>query len=87
MPKHTHLQSMEEQIDSKGHASAPFHHGKGLTQTNDSIDNHVVQLRAYKIHEEKGGSDLDNWLEAEQILRNPTNSLATADRTGSGGAA
>lgn len=28
-----------------------------------------LQRRAYKIHEEKGGSDLDNWLEAEQILK------------------
>ena len=28
-----------------------------------------IQLRAYQIHEEKGGSDLDNWLEAEQVLR------------------
>ena len=28
-----------------------------------------VQRRAYQIHEEKGGSDLDNWLEAERILK------------------
>lgn len=98
MPKHTHLQSMEEQIDNKGHASAPFHYGKSLAQANDSmdtgdikkkvsIDHHLIQVRAHKIHEEKGGSDLDNWLEAEQIIRNPTNLLATADRTGSGGVA
>jgi len=28
-----------------------------------------VQKRAYQIHEEKGGSDLDNWLEAERVLK------------------
>jgi len=46
-----------------------------------------IQFRAYQIHEEKGGSELDNWFEAEQILMNPTNLLATSDRTGSGGVA
>jgi len=47
-----------------------------------------IQLRAYQIHQEKGGSALDNWLEAELILTNKaqdTNSLATANRRGSGG--
>ena len=29
----------------------------------------VIQLRAYQIHQEKGGSDMDNWLEAERILK------------------
>ena len=28
-----------------------------------------IQRRAYQIHEEKGGSDLENWLEAEKVLR------------------
>lgn len=58
-----------------------------MTNHKVAIDNHLIQLKAYKIHEEKGGSAEDNWLDAEQILRNPTNLLATADRTGSGGVA
>jgi len=28
-----------------------------------------IQRRAYEIHEQKGGSDLENWLEAEQSLK------------------
>ena len=32
--------------------------------------NSSIQLRAYQIYQEKGGSDLDNWLEAEQSLKN-----------------
>jgi len=28
-----------------------------------------IQRRAYQIHEEKGGSDLENWLEAERVLK------------------
>ncbi len=28
-----------------------------------------VQRLAYHIHEEKGGSDLENWLEAERVLK------------------
>ena len=32
--------------------------------------NDSIQLRAYQIHQEKGGSDLDNWLEAERSISN-----------------
>ncbi len=28
-----------------------------------------VQKKAYQLHEEKGGSEFDNWLEAERILK------------------
>jgi hypothetical protein len=28
-----------------------------------------IQLRAYQIHLQKGGSDLENWLEAERLLK------------------
>jgi hypothetical protein len=28
-----------------------------------------IQRRAYQIHEAKGGSDLENWLEAERVIR------------------
>lgn len=32
-------------------------------------DPEAVQLRAYQIHLERGGSDLDNWFEAERQLK------------------
>ena len=34
------------------------------------VDDRAIQLRSYQIHQEKGGTALDNWLEAERILRN-----------------
>ena len=75
MSKH-HLENLAEQIANKGHAEAPFHYRKPkstVTKTqinNEGIDNNSIQLRAYQIHQEKGGGSLDNWLEAEQDLRN-----------------
>jgi Protein of unknown function (DUF2934) len=56
MAKHHH-QSNAEQIDNKEHGAETFHHEK-------------VQVRAYHIYQEKGGSHLDNWLEAERTIRN-----------------
>ena len=38
-------------------------------QTDAAADDNSIQLRAYQIHQEKGGSDLDNWLEAERSLK------------------
>lgn len=76
-----HLQSAAEQITKKGHGSAPFHYGKTSNQVNEASKSEDVstkadekddsiKLRAYQIHEEKGGSDVDNWLEAERSLKN-----------------
>ena len=94
MSKHTHHQSKSEQIDKKAHGTPSFHYDpyqeSGILKSEDiqtKVDEQdsSIKLRAYQIHLEKGGSDLDNWLEAEQFLRNPTNSLATSNREGSGG--
>jgi hypothetical protein len=85
MPKHTHLKSMEEQITNTGHGCAPFHYHQGPHQESQSgefgdiitkkpIVDSVIQLCAYQIHEEKGGTDFDNWLEAEQLLGDANNS-------------
>ena len=76
-----HLQSVAEQITEKGHGEAPFHNEKTYNQANRSIesgngqmkgagDGSSVQTLAYQIYQEKGGSELDNWLEAERILGN-----------------
>ena len=80
MPKHHH-QSREEQLYNKEHGAAPFHHEKTPhprspfvapenIPTKAAVDDRSIQLQAYLIYQEKGGSDLDNWLEAERILRN-----------------
>ena len=57
MSKH-HIENLAEQIANKGHGSA------------EADKNSSIQLRAYQIHLDKGGSDLDNWLEAERSLKN-----------------
>ena len=75
------LKNLAEQIANKGHGSAPFHNGKKsnhaskLMESRDNqwkvaMDDSSIQLTAYQIYQEKGGSALDNWLEAEQILSN-----------------
>ena len=76
-----HLQSVAEQITDKGHGSSPFHYRKNSNQASEASESEdiatkvaekddSIKLRAYQIHEEKGGSDLDNWLEAERSLKN-----------------
>lgn len=67
MSKHTHHQSRSEQINDKIHDATLLQQKKAVP-----IDN-SVQLEAYLIHQEKGGSALDNWLEAERILKNGDN--------------
>src|SRR5580698_5096758 len=80
MSKH-HLENLAEQLANKGHASAPFHNAKKSNLASEAVkseDNQTkaeeecnsVRLRAYQIHLEKGGSDLDNWLEAERSVKN-----------------
>jgi hypothetical protein len=87
MSKH-HLKSMAEQIDNTGHASAPFHYGNEPYQASAAMSEDVqakvednessIKLRAYQIHLEKGGSDLDNWLEAERSLSKKNGSEAVS---------
>ena len=66
MSKHTH-QSRTEQINNKTHDTTL------LQQKKTVLNDNSVQLEAYLIHQEKGGSALDNWLEAELILKNGGN--------------
>jgi hypothetical protein len=85
MSKH-HIENLAEQIANKGHASAPFHNVKKSNQANEAAksenistmeadENSSIQLRAYQIHLDKGGSDLDNWLEAEQDIKKDVSRL------------
>jgi hypothetical protein len=78
MSKHTHHQSKAEQIDNKAQGTQPFHYdpykpsevvkSEEDIQTKAAEEDSSIKLRAYQIHLEKGGSDLDNWLEAERSL-------------------
>jgi len=86
MSKH-HLQNLAEQIANKGHGSAPFHHEKTPYQISEEVksedivakvaeEDSSIKLRAYQIHLEKGGSDFDNWLEAERCLKNDDKAIS-----------
>jgi hypothetical protein len=79
MSKH-HIENLAEQITNKVHGSTPSHQQKkhsqpseaensGNIQVNGAEDDSSIKLRAYQIHLEKGGSVLDNWLEAEQSIK------------------
>jgi hypothetical protein len=57
MSKHIHHHQAFGVIKSEG------------ARSNGAVDENSIQLRAYQIYQEKGGSDLDNWLEAEQGLK------------------
>ena len=83
MSKHNH-QGLAEQIQNKGHGSAPFHDNPyQVSESFESkdthkkivVDDHSIQLKAYHIHREKGGSALENWLEAERNLKNAVSRL------------
>jgi hypothetical protein len=69
MAKHHH-QSKAEQIDNKAHNAVTFHHERISYRANEVpiADDSSIQIRAYQIHQEKGGSAMDNWLEAERAI-------------------
>jgi len=46
------------------------HHIENLAEQIAQKGHASSQYTAYQIHQEKGGSALDNWLQAEQILKN-----------------
>ena len=78
MSKHTHHETNQEQRNNKEHGASPFHYDPYQSSSAVKIqdnstkadeDNSDIKLRAYQIHLEKGGSDLDNWLEAERSLK------------------
>ncbi len=74
-------ESREKQMNKKIHGMAPFRHENEPYQSSEPMRtenilkkeaaHHVsVQLLAYHIHQDRGGSALDNWLEAELRLKN-----------------
>jgi len=70
--KKQNLQNKAAQVINKAQNVEPFYTEK-MPYVADKLvklDDSSIQLRAYQIHQEKGGSAMDNWQEAEQALRN-----------------
>jgi hypothetical protein len=74
-------QSREKQTVTKMHGLEPFHRENEPYTRNEPMQTEKIlkkeaahhssiQSLAYRIHYEQGGTALDNWLEAERILRN-----------------
>lgn len=68
-------------MNKKIHGLEPFHQENAPYPKTESMQtenilkkeavlHHSIQLLAYQIYLKKGGTALDNWLEAEGILRN-----------------
>ena len=84
MSKHTHHETNQEQRNNKEHGVAPFHYdpyqSSVAVKSEDVsikskdvpakklVDDIAIRQLAYEIFQEKGGSDLDNWFEAEGAL-------------------
>lgn len=87
MSKGTH-QIKAEQAAKKANGTVPLHRANVSKSVRKSVkpenipakdaaaDDNAIQLRAYQIYQKKGGSDLDNWLEAEQTLKNADQDVA-----------
>jgi hypothetical protein len=69
-----------QQMNKKIHGMEPSHHeNEPYAKSEPMKTEHIlekevvhhndVQLLAYKIFQKKGGAALDNWLEAERILK------------------
>jgi len=80
MSKHTHHETNQEQRAKKEQGLSSFRFDPYLSSEatkSEDISRKVseydgdIKLRAYQIHLEKGGSDLDNWLEAERSVKIP----------------
>jgi len=72
MAKHHH-QSKAEQIDNKEHNAKPFHFEKTPPSANVApvgSDDASIAIHAYHLYKDKGGSAMENWLEAEKTIRN-----------------
>ena len=72
--KKQNFQSKAAQVINKAQNVEPFSTEKMPYVADKSVklDDSSIQLRAYQIHQEKGGSAMENWQEAEEALRNRT---------------
>jgi hypothetical protein len=54
--------------------SAPYQKSEPMRTENilkhEAVHHSSIQVLAYQIYREKGGTALSNWLEAEEILKN-----------------
>lgn len=78
---------MSKHNDHRTHAGFGFPENNVQHQTGGSLkaqnrqdkkvlDDGDIEMRAYYIHCDKGGSALDNWLEAERILKYPSEAVS-----------
>jgi len=80
MLKQLHHQNVEEIVDNTERYGASIYNGKSPYQEHKIMasgdvqmklcpEDSAIQLMAFQIHLAFGGSDLDNWLAAEEVLR------------------
>jgi len=72
---HKNHQNKIKQIMDKTKKKAPGDEEMPYQVSETTVDNNSIQLLAYHIYREKGGAALDNWLEAERILRSDIDSF------------
>ncbi len=76
MAKQSRIKSLSEQLHTNGHGSSPFHatpyQASESIHSNSALHHDLIQVRAYQLYEQRGGLALDNWLEAEQMVKNST---------------
>lgn len=56
---------------------------KGEAQNDFAPGYTVIQVRAYEIYQQRGGFHLDNWFEAERILKEELQRAADQNKTAS----
>ena len=72
---HKNRRNKIKPILNKRAKGAPCDEEMPYQVSETTVDNNSIQLLAYQIYREKGGSALDNWLEAERILRSNIDSF------------
>ena len=72
---HKNHQNKIKPILDKREKGVPYGEEMPYQVSETTVDNNSIQLLAYQIYREKGGAALDNWLEAERVLRSNIDSF------------
>lgn len=81
MSKHLHNQAGVIK-NNKIQSAVPVFY-ESYSYPTRKLQDSAIQIRAFQIHHEKGGSPLDNWLEAERILSKEDHELVGILNAGS----
>ncbi len=72
--KETQMDKKIHGLVSSQHENLPYPRNQSMQTENilkrEAVHHSSIQLLAYQIYREKGGTALDNWLEAEKVLKN-----------------